>query len=73
MIVVPNIQAQLRDLANNDVWTVCGSGAPTNGTSGTGAGLCGPGSEYRDYTNANFYINANTKASPTWKLVTRAA
>lgn len=57
----------------NDVVQLVGSGVPTNGVSGTGAGVAGPGSQYTDFTNANLYINGNTKASPTWKLVTRAA
>jgi hypothetical protein len=57
----------------NNVAILTGNGAPTDGTSGTGANVAGPGSLYIDYTNANHYINANTKASPTWKLVTRAA
>lgn len=50
-----------------------GAGAPSNGTSGTGATVAGPGSIYIDTTGANAYINAGTGASPTWKLVTRAA
>lgn len=45
-----------------------GAGAPTNGTSGTGAGKAGPGSLYLDYTNKTIYQNTNTKASPTWTL-----
>lgn len=43
--------------------------APTNGTSGDGAGFAGPGSLYIDATNAKLYINTNTKASPTWTVV----
>lgn len=58
---------------SNDVVLLTNAGVPTNGTSGTGAGLSGPGSICVDYTNANLYVNGNTKASPTWKLVTRAA
>lgn len=50
----------------NNVQIIRGSGAPTNGTSGTGAGYAGPGSLYIDYTNAVTYQNTNTKASPTW-------
>jgi hypothetical protein len=49
------------------------AGAPSNGTSGTGAGIAGPGSLCVDTTNFNLYINAGTLASPTWKLVTRAS
>lgn len=57
----------------NDVIILTNAGIPSNGGAGTGAGSAGPGSMCVDYTNANLYINANTKASPTWKLVTRAA
>lgn len=45
---------------------ISGSGAPSNGTSGTGAGLCGPGSTYTRLSNGVKYYNTNTKASPTW-------
>jgi len=48
---------------------LAGAGAPTDGTSGTGAGDAGPGSLYSDVTNAFLYINTNTKASPTWTKV----
>lgn len=56
---------------SNDVCIVSGDDVPTDDV--TGADLCGPGSQYIDYTNANMYINAGTKAEPTWKLVTRAS
>lgn len=42
------------------------AGAPVNGTSGTGAGVAGPGSLLIDTTNAVLYLNTNTLASPTW-------
>lgn len=45
-----------------------GSGAPTNGTSGTGAGKAGPGSVYTRLSNGAKYVNTNTKASPTWTV-----
>lgn len=61
------------DIYASDVVDITGAGAPVDGTSGSGAGVAGPGSRYTDTTNKNLYINANTKASPTWKLVTRAA
>ena len=41
------------------------AGAPTNGTSGTGAGEAAPGSLLVDTTNKRYYVNTNTKASPT--------
>lgn len=55
-----------------DVKLILNAGVPTDGTSGTGLGAA-KGSLLIDTTNANLYINANTAASPTWKLVTRAA
>jgi len=64
-----NIQAALRDLANSNVLPVVNAGVPTSGTSGTGAGLCGKGTVLIDVTNGGVYINTNTKASPTWTVV----
>ena len=58
--------------STNDIWIFSGSSAPTDGTSGTGAGVAGPGSVYLDYTNINLYMNENTKASPTWDMVAGA-
>lgn len=55
----------------NDVCMLQTAGVPVDGV--TGAGFAGPGSMCVDTTNKDVYINANTKASPTWKLVTRAA
>jgi hypothetical protein len=57
----------------NDVVVIQGSAVPTDGV--TGALFAGPGSLYVRVSgsNSNAYINANTKASPTWKLITRAA
>jgi hypothetical protein len=61
-----------RIIGNADqIREIVGAGAPTDGT--TGANVAGIGSRYTDVTNANLYINAGTRASPTWKLVTRAA
>lgn len=70
MIFTRNIQQMLADLVKNDVLIVTGSGAPTNGTSGTGAGLTGPGSLYLRSGNGTLFINSNTKASPTWTAIT---
>ena len=67
MIDNGNIFGMLRDLVNNGVYITCGSGAPTNGT--TGAGLAGPGSIYIDFANALLYQNTGTLASPTWTAV----
>lgn len=49
------------------------AGAPTNGTSGTGANRFGKGSLLLDTTNGNLYINTNTLASPTWLLIAGGA
>jgi len=53
----------------NGVWYFTNDGVPTAGTSGTGAGWAGPGSQCTDYTNAKLYINTGTAASPTWTVV----
>jgi hypothetical protein len=50
----------------HDVFIKTGSGAPVDGSSGTGVGICGPGSTYIDYTNAVEYLNTGTKALPYW-------
>lgn len=42
------------------------AGAPTNGTSGTFAGLAQPGDLLVNTTTAALYQNTNTSASPTW-------
>lgn len=55
--------------AHKEMWDLVGDGAPTDGTSGTGAGIAGPGSTYMDFTNQVLYTNTNTKASPTWTVV----
>lgn len=55
--------------AGNNVLLMRNAGAPTNGTSGTGAGNAGPGSLLIDTTNSKLYINTNTLASPTWTVV----
>jgi hypothetical protein len=59
----------------DDVMELQGAGAPVDGTSGTGAGQAGKGSRYINITTGDWYLNAGagTKASPVWKLVTRAA
>lgn len=57
------------------VYDLCAAGTPVDGAvgTGTGAGFAGIGSRFTDTTSGNLYINAGTKASPVWKLVTRAA
>lgn len=51
----------------NHVRIMSGSAAPSDGTSGTGAGKAGPGSLYLR-TNGSMYQNTNTQASPTWTI-----
>lgn len=63
-------KAQVR--LTEDVCTLVGSGAPTDGVAGTGAGNTGKGSEYVDSASGERYLNTGTKASPTWKLITHA-
>lgn len=53
---------------NGDVVFMSGNGAPTNGSTGTGANDAGPGSFYIDYTNNAVYQQVGTKAVPTWTL-----
>lgn len=55
-----------------DVCILTGSAAPTDGV--TGAAVTGSGSMYIRSGDGNgaVYINTNTKASPSWKLVTHA-
>jgi len=57
-----------------DLLILAGTSAPSNGSSGTGAGDAGAGSLYirQSGSNSKIYINGNTKASPTWNLVTSA-
>lgn len=64
-----NIWAMIRALVNNGCPLVTNAGAPTSGTSGTFVGQAGPGSLLIDYTNAVFYINTGTLASPTWTRI----
>lgn len=69
MIRAKNIWAMLNDLVQADALIGQNAGAPTNGTSGTGAGVYGKGAILTDVTNGILYINTNTKASPTWTKV----
>jgi len=67
MITSPIIWSNLSDRANNNVWDFVGSGAPTNGTSGTGAGFAALGSTYLDTVTGITYKNIGTVLSPTWQ------
>ena len=55
----------------NDIVILAGTAAPTDGTSGTGAGVAGAGSKYIRQAGAssNEFINQGTTASPTWVSV----
>lgn len=64
-----SIWSGLHTMGYNGVFQSAGDGAPTNGTSGIGVNIAGPGSLYIDYTNATIYQNTGTKASPTWTLL----
>lgn len=46
------------------------AGAPTNGASGTLAGMANPGDLLVDTTNTVLYINKGTQASPNWSAFT---
>lgn len=45
-------------------------GAPSNGTTGTMAGIAQKGDQLTDYTNGALYFNTGTSASPTWTQIT---
>jgi hypothetical protein len=51
-------------------YELTGSGAPANGTSGTGAGKAGKGSTYRDLAGPGFYIQTGSVTSPAWSQLT---
>jgi hypothetical protein len=51
------------------IWIADGIGAPSNGTTGDGAGWMGKGSLYVDANTGLVYANTNTRASPTWTKV----
>lgn len=68
-----NVWGMIKHLLNHNVWIRADDGAPVNGTTGTGAGIAGPGSIYIDYTNAIIYSNTGTLASPTWTAISGAS
>jgi hypothetical protein len=65
--ITNNIWGMWRRLVNDNVLVISNAGAPSDGTTGTGAGKAGPGSLLVDITNKKLYQNTNTKASPTWQ------
>lgn len=72
MITQATIWGSLKDRALQNIFSVSDTGAPTNGTTGTGAGVLGPGSNYIDYATGNCYYNVGTLASPVWVLAAGA-
>ena len=63
-----NIFQNFKVKAEADIFDFVGSGAPTDGTSGTGVTNAGKGSSYYDTATGYVYINTGTKASPVWSL-----
>ena len=55
----------------SNIAILAGTGAPTNGTSGTGLNFAAAGSLYirQSGSDSVLYINTNTAASPTWTSV----
>ncbi len=47
-------------------YELSGSGAPVNGTAGTGLGKAAKGSTYRDLSSPGLYIQTGAIASPSW-------
>jgi hypothetical protein len=64
MIRTPNIQSALRDQADNNVFNLVGTRAPTDGI--TGAGIAGPGSTYLNLSVYAIHLNIGSLASPKW-------
>lgn len=62
-----NPYSNMRARAAAGIVDLTGAGAPTNGTSGTGVNISGPGSTYFDITNKNLYINIGSISSPFWQ------
>lgn len=63
---IRDIQATLRQNANNDVWNVSDTGVPT---TSTGVGMLGRGSTYTDLATGIVYANIGTKAAPSWQQI----
>lgn len=62
----PPFNGAYNRFSNNVVFPLQTAGAPVNGTSGSGAGVAGPGSMLVRLDTGAWYFNSNTKASPTW-------
>lgn len=61
-----NPWAWLNNLQQHQIGFFTIDSTPTSGTSGTGAGKLGPGSNLWSTTTKTWYVNTNTQASPTW-------
>ena len=66
--VYPEVLADL----GGDVVIARHNAAPTDGVSGTLAGVAGPGSLLLT-TTGEAYLNLGTKAAPAWKAISHAA
>lgn len=63
---VKNYSAVVNQMMRSNIWSVADTGAPANGTSGTGIGMLGPGSVYTDTATGLSYVNIGTITSPIW-------
>jgi len=68
MSFMKNVQASAKSLIKNNIVNIAGAGEPTSGTSGTGKGICGPGSLYFS-TSGVLWVNDGSAASPSWLVV----
>lgn len=59
-------QAMINGWVRDRILHISDTGAPVDGTSGTGAGKCGPGSTYTDKSTGFVWLNLGTEASPVW-------
>ena len=66
MITNNAIWGQWKDLADNGVFIVNLNAAPTNGTSGTGVGICDTGSLLVDNTTGILYLNRGDATTVDW-------
>jgi len=67
--VVATVVEAMYDLGAQDIIFTSTAAAPVDGTSGTKAGIAGHGSLCWDRTNKLWWVNTNTKASPTWSIM----
>ena len=63
-----NMWAWMKNLGEKNIGIFTNSGAPTNGTSGTGAGKLGPGAIIIDTVTGTWYFNGGTRLSPLWNV-----